>query len=167
MYQRSLIQVTKPLPNKRLSSSQRSRNACLLYSRRPWKLIMARHQSGLILMTRMRKSYLRNYQPMPLLSRHPLTILYYITSARLGDVSWKNWMHTFILHWQEQVRMYEALYQLGSFLLGSIGDHIAKCSPQYIWTTSIKKQVIQHNTKSGIDLTYLQYCNLLLSAATE
>ena len=35
MYQRSLTQVTNPLPNKRLSSSKRSRNTCLLYLRRP------------------------------------------------------------------------------------------------------------------------------------
>jgi len=37
------------------------------------------------------------------------TILSYLTSARLGDGSWKNWTHAFILHWQGQVRKYEAL----------------------------------------------------------
>ena len=32
---------------------------------------------------------------------------------------------------------------------------------------AVKQQVAQHKTQSGVDLTYLQYCNLLLSASTE
>ena len=34
-------------------------------------------------------------------------ILSYITSARLGDGSWKGTTHAFILHWQDQVCRYE------------------------------------------------------------
>ena len=36
------------------------------------------------------------------------TILSYTTSARLGDGSWKNGTHAFILHWLDQVRKYKA-----------------------------------------------------------
>ena len=37
------------------------------------------------------------------------TLLSYITSARLGDVSWKFNTNKVILHWEEQVRSYEKL----------------------------------------------------------
>jgi hypothetical protein len=37
------------------------------------------------------------------------TLLSYITSARLGDNTWKGTTLAFILHWQEQVRRYEML----------------------------------------------------------
>ena len=36
-------------------------------------------------------------------------LLTYITSARLGTGSWKGSSHSFILHWQNQVRKYEQL----------------------------------------------------------
>ena len=32
---------------------------------------------------------------------------------------------------------------------------------------AVEQQVAQYKMQSGIDLTYLQYCNLLLSVATE
>lgn len=35
------------------------------------------------------------------------TILSYITSARLGNGEWKGSTEGFILHWQDQVRLYE------------------------------------------------------------
>ena len=37
------------------------------------------------------------------------SILTYITISRLGDGNWKNTTHAFILHWQNQVRKYQAL----------------------------------------------------------
>jgi len=40
------------------------------------------------------------------------TILSYITSARLGDGSWKNEAHAFILNCQDEVRKYRLLDQL-------------------------------------------------------
>jgi len=36
-------------------------------------------------------------------------ILSYITSIRVGDGQWNRTTHGFILHWQEQVRLYESL----------------------------------------------------------
>jgi len=32
---------------------------------------------------------------------------------------------------------------------------------------AVKQQAAQHKAQSGVDLTYLQYCNLLLLAATK
>jgi hypothetical protein len=36
-------------------------------------------------------------------------ILSYITNTKLGDGTWKNTTQSFILHWQEQLRIYETL----------------------------------------------------------
>ena len=36
-------------------------------------------------------------------------LLTYITTAKLGDGSWKGTTHGFILHWRDQVRKYHAL----------------------------------------------------------
>jgi len=36
-------------------------------------------------------------------------ILHYISSSQLGNGSWKGTSHSFILHWQEQVRLYKSL----------------------------------------------------------
>ena len=36
-------------------------------------------------------------------------ILSYITSVHAGDGTWKGTLHSFILHWQEQVQLYETL----------------------------------------------------------
>jgi hypothetical protein len=37
------------------------------------------------------------------------TLLAYITTAKFGDGTWKSGAHKFVLHWEEQVRQYEAL----------------------------------------------------------
>jgi hypothetical protein len=37
------------------------------------------------------------------------SILTYITSSRLGDGTWKGDTHSYLLHWQDQVRKYESL----------------------------------------------------------
>ena len=36
-------------------------------------------------------------------------ILSYITSAKIGDGTWKGSSESFILHWEEQVQLYETL----------------------------------------------------------
>jgi len=96
------------------------------------------------------------------------TILSYTTSARLGDGSWKNGTHAFILHWLDQVRKYKAPVP--------VADHFSEVPKKTMLQNAVqniaelcavKQQVAQHKTQSGVDLTYLQYCNLLLVAATE
>jgi hypothetical protein len=34
------------------------------------------------------------------------TLLAYITSAKLGDGKWKRTTHAFVLHWQDQIRLF-------------------------------------------------------------
>ena len=41
-------------------------------------------------------------------------LLSYITSVRIGDDMWNGTSHSFILHWQEQVRLYESLVDAAS-----------------------------------------------------
>ena len=41
-------------------------------------------------------------------------ILSYITSVRIGDSLWNGTSHSFVLHWQEQVRLYESLVDMAS-----------------------------------------------------
>ncbi len=36
-------------------------------------------------------------------------ILSYVTSVRIGDGSWKGTTHAFVLHWQNQIRIYDSL----------------------------------------------------------
>ena len=96
------------------------------------------------------------------------TILSYTTSARLGDGSWKNGTHAFILHWLDQVRKYKALVP--------VAVHSSECPKKTMLQNAVhnidelnavEQQADQHKTQSRVDLTYLQYCNLLLSAVTK
>ncbi len=45
--------------------------------------------------------------------------LFYLTSVRIGDGHWNGIAQSFILHWQEQVHLYESLL-----------DMAAHCSPE-------------------------------------
>ena len=41
-------------------------------------------------------------------------LLSYITSIRIGDGLWNGTSHSFVLHWQEQVHLYESLVDTAS-----------------------------------------------------
>ena len=93
-------------------------------------------------------------------------ILGYLTNAKLGDGSWKNSAQTFILHWQEQLRVYETLIPLQS----AMSDDMKRIMLQNAvfpidMLRAVKTQADQHKTIHGVDLNYRQYCDLLLSAA--
>ncbi len=46
-------------------------------------------------------------------SSRPLS---YITSVRIGDGHWDSTAHSFILHWQEQVQLYDSLVDMAACL---------------------------------------------------
>ena len=84
----------------------------------------------------------------------------------MGDGTWKGTTQSQILHWQNQVRLYEQLV--------NPKDHFApsfKCTMLQNMVhpvaelRQVKDQADQHKTQTGKDLTYDQYCNLLISAA--
>jgi hypothetical protein len=96
-------------------------------------------------------------------------LLTYITSARLGDGTWKGKAHGFILHWQDQIRQYELILPTSDHLSSSmkrtmLENAVAKV-PEL---RAVKNQAAQHKTQNGgIDLSYEQYCALLASAAQD
>ena len=95
------------------------------------------------------------------------TILSYLTTAKLGDGKWNGTTHAFILHWQDQVRKYHDLsshHKLPLDLQRTMLENAVHNIPEL---RSVKIQAAQHKTHTGLELTYQQYCSLLLSAAQQ
>ena len=95
------------------------------------------------------------------------SLLSYITTVKLGDGKWKGTTHAFILHWQDQIRKYHDLnhlqmlpHQLQRTMLENAVDANTDLR-------AVKAQAEQHKTHSGVELTYEQYCSLLVSAAQQ
>ena len=95
------------------------------------------------------------------------SILSYLTSVRTGDGTWKGTMHTFILHWQDQVRKYETLVPISDhFSVGQKRTMLESAVHPQMEVWAVKNQVNQYKTQTGVDLSYKQYSNLLLSVAS-
>ncbi len=93
-------------------------------------------------------------------------ILSYITSIRLGTGLWKGTTEAFILHWQNQVRLYETLTPTSDhFGNGQKKIMLQNAVHPVAELRQVKTTADQHRTQTGRALTYDQYCNLLLSAA--
>ena len=95
------------------------------------------------------------------------SILSYITSIRLGTGEWHGTTEAFILHWQNQVRLYE--HQV------PITDHFSDGQKRIMLENAVapidelrqvKNNADLEKTRTGTTLTYSQYTSLLLSAAT-
>jgi hypothetical protein len=96
-------------------------------------------------------------------------LLTYITSSRFGDGTWKGNAHGYILHWQDQIRQYEQILPTsGHFSAFVKRTMLENAVGQYPELRAVKTQAAQHKTQNGgIDLTYDEYCSLLMSAAQE
>ena len=93
-------------------------------------------------------------------------ILTYITSARLGNGEWKGSTEGFILHWQDQVRLYERQVPTSDHFSDSQKRTMLENAVQSITELrQVKNNADLEKAKSGIVLTYDQYSSLLLSAA--
>jgi hypothetical protein len=96
------------------------------------------------------------------------SLLAYITSARMGDGSWKGTAHSFILHWQNQVRIYHSLIALPDKFSDNVLLQMLQNSVHPIEELrQVKNQADQYKTTTGNALSYDEYCNLLLSAAQQ
>ena len=94
-------------------------------------------------------------------------LLKYVTSARIGDGSWKGTSHSFILHWQNQIRLYEKQVDLSEhFSSAQKRTMLENAVHDLDELRQVKAQADQHKTQSGRDLTYDQYVELLKSAAS-
>lgn len=95
-------------------------------------------------------------------------LLSYITAAKLADGNWKGSAHSFILHWQDKVRLYEKQVPTDEHFSGRMKRTMLENAVQPLTELrAIKIQADQHKTQSGIDLTYEQYVDLLMSAASN
>ena len=86
------------------------------------------------------------------------TILSYITSVKINDGSWKGTTFAFILHWNEQVRIYNkqvhTTNQLSNTLKKSMLENAIHLIPDM---RAVKAQADQHKTQTGITLQYDEY----------
>ncbi len=75
--------------------------------------------------------------------------------------------YSFILHWQDQVQLYEKqVPSRDHFSNGHKWVMLQNAVHAVMELRSVKNQADQHKAQTGMDLTYEQYCNLLLSAAS-
>jgi len=90
-------------------------------------------------------------------------ILSYITTARFGDGTWRSTAESFVIHWQNQVRLYERIS----------GDTFPDKQKRVLLENAVhgvtelrqvKNNADLDTTKTGKALTYDQYCSVLLSA---
>ena len=92
-------------------------------------------------------------------------LLAYITGNRLGS-DWKGTLSSYIVLWQEQVRLYESLVpSKNHFSDGQkrvmLQDAVNKVQELRQAQTTVEMQ----QTNTGKDLNFDQYCSLLVSAA--
>ena len=95
------------------------------------------------------------------------TILSYITSSRLGSGEWRGSTESFILHWQNQVRLYERQVPLSDhFSDGQKRTMLENAVHSISELRHVKLLADQEKTLGHVQITYDQYATLLLSAAT-
>jgi hypothetical protein len=96
------------------------------------------------------------------------TILSYITSVRLGTGEWQGTTESFILHWQNQVRLYERQVPLSDhFSDGQKRTMLENAVAPIEELRQVKNNADMEKTKTGVVLSYENYASLLLSAATS
>jgi len=96
-------------------------------------------------------------------------ILSYITSVRVGDGQWNGTTHGFILHWQEQVRLYESLVDTSAhFNTGQKLHMLQNVVHPLQDLQQVKNQADQLQAYHGHDpMPYKVYCKLLLSSGSN
>ena len=95
------------------------------------------------------------------------TILSYVTSVRLGNGEWNGTTEGFITHWTNQVRLYERQVPASDhFSDGQKRVMLENAVAPIAELRQVKNNADLEQTKTGKALTYDEYFNLLLSAAT-
>ncbi len=95
-------------------------------------------------------------------------ILDYITTVRIDDGTWNGTTASFVLHWQEQIRLYEkqvpARQHFHDDLKLSMLKYAVHPHPQLC---SVQNVALQLAVKDGKTVNYTDYCNLLLSECAQ
>jgi hypothetical protein len=95
------------------------------------------------------------------------TILSYTTSVRLGSGDWNGTTEGFITHWTNQVRLYERQVPTSDhFSDGQKRVMLENAVTPISKLRQVKNNADLEQTKTGQSLSYDEYLNLLLSAAT-
>ena len=95
-------------------------------------------------------------------------ILSYITSARLGNGEWKGTTAAFIIHWQNQVRLYERQIDATDHFSDTQKKvMLENCVQPIPELRQVKTNADIERAKTGTALTYAQYVSLLQAAATS
>ena len=93
-------------------------------------------------------------------------LLSYITSARLGNGTWRGNTQSFILHWIDQVRLYEKqVPQRDHFSHGLKRTMLQNAMHDVAELRAVKNQADQMHTHNQRMLTFEEYVQLLTSAA--
>ena len=93
-------------------------------------------------------------------------LLSYITSARIGDGTWKGTSENFILNWQDQVRKYEKQVPPTEGFSGTQKRTMLENAVHPIQELrQVKVTMDLERALKGTDLTYEQYSDVLISAA--
>ncbi len=96
------------------------------------------------------------------------SVLSYVTSARLlGNGEWRgSTAATFILHWQDQVRLYERQVELSDhFSDGQKRIMLENAVHPIAELRQVKINADLEKTRTKRDITFSEYSSLLLSAA--
>jgi len=95
-------------------------------------------------------------------------LLSYITSVRIGDGHWNGPSHSFVLHWQEQVWLYESLVDTTVHFSPEQKMHMLQNAVHPTdELRQVKNQADQLQAFLGRVMSYDTYCNLLLPATSN
>jgi hypothetical protein len=95
-------------------------------------------------------------------------ILSYITSVRIGNGEFHGTAENFVLHWQQQVRLYQRqVPTTDHFSDGQLRTMLENAVAPIEELRQVKVHGDLRKTKTGEALTYDEYSSLLLSAATQ
>lgn len=95
------------------------------------------------------------------------SLLSYITTTNLADGKWRGTTHAFILHWKDQVRKYHDLGPKQTLADAVLHQLLQNAVRSVAELRQVTNQADQFKIQNGRDLTYEEYCNLLLSAAQQ
>ena len=96
------------------------------------------------------------------------TLLQYITTACIDDCSWNGMMEKFVLHWMEQVCLYEDLVDPTATLVDAVKlSLISDAVRGHPKLSGVYNVAAQLALQSGQHVDYDQYANLLLSECAQ
>jgi hypothetical protein len=95
-------------------------------------------------------------------------LLQYISSAKVGDENWKGTAQSFILRWQDQVRLYDKIIEPSERLSDTTKKVMLETAVHpFEMLRAVMVQADQLKVTNGHSLDYVEYSRLLISAATN